>query len=68
MIIYSRLGFTKVGQVALLGAMTDIQGATSSKGARGGAMNSKGATGGPWGYNLELTLDILNFLIKRKKS
>ena len=29
-------GFPKVGQMAPLGAMTDIQGATSSKGARGG--------------------------------
>ena len=28
-------------------AMTDIQGATSSKGARGGTMSSEGATGGP---------------------
>ena len=28
-------------------AMTDIQGATSSKGARGGAIGCKGATGGP---------------------
>ena len=30
-------GFPKVGQVAPLGAMTDIQGATSSKGTRGGS-------------------------------
>ena len=41
-------GFNKVGQVAFLGAMTDIQ----------GAMGSKGATGGPWGHNLKLILDI----------
>ena len=32
-----RPGFPKVGQVATLGPMTDIQGATSSKEARGGA-------------------------------
>ena len=32
-----------MGQVVPLGAMTDIQGATSSKGAKGG----------PWGHNLK---------------
>ena len=37
----SKAGFPKVGQVAHLGSMTDFQGATSSKGARGGAMRSK---------------------------
>ena len=35
-LLESRSGFPKVGQVALLGAMTDTQGATSSKGVRGG--------------------------------
>ena len=33
-------GFPQVNKVAPLGAMTDIQVATSSKGARGGAMFS----------------------------
>ena len=41
-------GFPEVGQVAPLAAMTDTQGATSSKGVRGEwGMSSKGATGGP---------------------
>ena len=57
-----------MGRVAPSGAMTDIQGVTSSKGATGGAMNSKGATAGLWGYNLKLTLDILELMIKRKKK
>ena len=35
-ILCFRPGFPKVGQVTFLGAMTDIQGATSSKGAIGG--------------------------------
>ena len=34
-------GFLKVGQVALLGAMTDTQGATSSKGVREGPRTVK---------------------------
>ena len=57
-----------MGQVAPFGAMTDTQGATSSKGVRGGAMSSKGATGGPWRHNLKLTLDILELQMKSKKQ
>ena len=33
-----------------------------------GAMSSKGAKGGPWGHNLKLTVDILNFLMKSKNK
>ena len=44
---FCRKEFLKVGQVAPLGAMTDAQGATSSKGVIGEAMSSKGTTGGP---------------------
>ena len=50
-------------------AMTDTQGATSSKGVRGGAMNSKGAIGGPCGHNfLKLTQDVLKLQMKSKKT
>ena len=38
--------FSKRGHVASIGAMTDTQGATSSKGLRGGVMNSKEAIEG----------------------
>ena len=59
-----KTGFPKVGQVAPLGTMTDTQGATSSK---EGGMCSKGFTGGPCGHNLNLTLDIVQLQMKRKK-
>ena len=35
-----KAGFPKVGQSAALGAMTDTQAATSTKGVRWGAMRS----------------------------
>ena len=33
-----------------------------------GAMSSKGVRGGPWGHNLNLTLDILELQMKWKKK
>ena len=53
-----RTGFPKVGQVVPLGAITDTQGATSSKGVRGGLL----------GHNFNLTLDILELQMKSKKK
>ena len=44
-----------MGQVAPLGAMTDTQGAMSSKGVRGG-------------HNLNLALEILELQLKSKKE
>ena len=51
-------GFPKVGQAAPLVAMTDSQGAMSSKWVRGG----------PLGLNLKLTLDIIELQMKSKKK
>ena len=46
-------------QVASLRAMTDTQGATSSKGVR---------ERGPWGHAFNLTLNIIDLQIKSKKK
>ena len=63
---YFRAGCPKVCQVATLGTMTDIQGATSSKRVTG--INGKKAIG-PWGNNfLKLTLDILKLQMNKKKK
>ena len=44
--------------------MTDTQGTTSSKGAKGGPWAVKEVTEGQWSHNLKLTLDILKFIMK----
>ena len=44
------------------GAMTDTQGAKSSK----GAMSSRGATGGQRGHKFKLILDILELLLSSR--